>query len=83
MQKRPNAAETMPRTWMLGGNENGQRCLCDDTERGQGDSTVGRDMAEAATVFRGVLLVIFLRPIERSCELYLCHNWAIVFSRCL
>ena len=48
-----------------------------------GDSTARRDMAETATVFRGVLLVIFLRPIEWSCEFYLRHNRAIVSFRFL
>ena len=40
-------------------------------------------MTEAATMFRGVLLVILLRPIERSCEFYLCRDGAIVHSRFL
>src|SRR4029450_12848072 len=45
-----------------------------------GDSTARREMAEAAAVFRGVLLVILFRPIDRSSELDLRHNWAIIFS---
>ena len=73
---------------MLGGNHlpptsGGQRFLCYDTERGQGESTAGRDMAEAATVFGSVLLVILLRSIERSCEFYLCNDGAFVYSHFL
>ena len=37
-------------------------------------------MTEAAAVFRGVLLMVFLSPIEGSCKFYLCHDRALVHS---
>ena len=40
-------------------------------------------MAEAAAVFRGVLLVILLGPIEGSGKFDLCNDRALVHSRFL
>ena len=73
MQKHLNAAETIARTRTLHAGRqrpcrpaSGGYRSC-DTERSHGDSAAGWDMAEAATVFRSILLVILLRSIERSC----------------
>ncbi len=89
MQKRISrlkAIDTNFRSEMLGDNEPNGRGVAGkrflrDTERGHGNSTAGRDMAQAATVFRGVLLVILLSPIEGSGKFDLCNDRALVHSR--